>query len=86
MLRKGFEKAKLATKVIQERLWAELWNKHLRHTMLVTLPTIGTPPKITNNFVDFFHFHTVKFHNCSGKRKSVLLNTICTIYMKDITM
>lgn len=34
-----------------------------------TLSSIGAPPKVTDYFVDFFHFHAVKCHDCSKEDK-----------------
>lgn len=57
----------MMSSLMRQELDTGLQKEHSRYTMLITLSTIGTSPKVTNNFVDFFHFHTVKFHYCSGK-------------------
>ena len=44
--------------------------------MSATLSTIGASPKVTDDFIDFFHFHTVKFHDCSRKKTIGAFNGI----------
>lgn len=38
-----------------------------------TLSTIGASPEVTDDFIDFFHFHAVEFHYCSREKKPVVL-------------
>lgn len=51
-------------------LWEERGDKR------GTLSTIGAAPEVTDDLIDFFHFHTVEFHYCSGKKASGTFNRI----------
>lgn len=61
---------------VGQELVTGLWKKHSSYIMLITLSAIGTSPKVTNDFIDFFHFHTVKFHYCSGEKSHWYFNGI----------
>lgn len=52
-----------------------LWKEH-GDTPRGTLSTIGASPEVTDDFIDFFHFHTVEFHYCSRKKASATFNRI----------
>lgn len=51
-----------------EYVWAKIIKKKTSHT----LSPVGASPKVTNDFVDFFHLHAMKCHYCSKEEEQKL--------------